>query len=361
MLVAYVSGHGWGHSTRTAEVLRALRLLEPSLPLSIVTSAPEALYRESIPGPFTYRNLVCDVGLAQQGALTIDEPGTLRRLRDFETRRGPLVAIETRWLKASGARLVLADIPPLAFEVAAEAGLPGVGLANFSWDWIYASFARREPAFEAPARRAADAYRKASLLLALPFAGDLSAFPRRQPIPLVARKPRVSKAEARRRLGLDGRPAVLVSFGGLGLPGFDVQVLGALREYSFLLGEECRPAAAPNVIACDRRRLGELGLLYQDLVGAVDVVLSKPGYGIVSDAIGAGSRLLYTDRGDFPEYPILVEEMDRYLPTAHVGNEDVTRGHLRPALTALLAQEPRPSLPTNGSQVAARQLLDLMS
>jgi L-arabinokinase len=343
MLVAYVSGHGWGHSTRTAEVLRALRVLEPSLPLGIVTSAPEALYRESIPGPFTFRNQVCDVGLAQRDALVIDEPGTLRRLRDFEARRVPLAAIEARWLRQSGARLVLADIPPLAFEVAAEAGVPAVGLANFSWDWIYACFARRQPAFEAAAIRAADAYRKAHLLLELPFAGDLSAFPRRQQIPLVARRPEVPGAEARRRLGLDSRPAVLVSFGGLGLPGFNARVLGTLGEYNFLLGEECPPAAVPNVVVCDRPRLSELGLRYHDLVGAVDVVLSKPGYGIVSDTIAAGKRLLYTERGDFPEYPILVEEMQQYLPTAHVSNEDVTRGRLGPALRALLAQGPRPS------------------
>ena len=51
------------------------------------------------------------------------------------------------------------------------------------------------------------------------------------------------------------------------------------------------------------------GLEYVDLVGAADVVVTKPGYGIVSDAIAAGTRMIYTDRGDFPEYPILVREM----------------------------------------------------
>ena len=48
--------------------------------------------------------------------------------------------------------------------------------------------------------------------------------------------------------------------------------------------------------------LKEAGLEYPDLVGASDVVVSKPGDGIVSDCIGARTRLVDTDRGDFPEY-----------------------------------------------------------
>ena len=44
------------------------------------------------------------------------------------------------------------------------------------------------------------------------------------------------------------------------------------------------------------------------------MVLTKPGYGIVSDCIGCSTRIVYTDRGDFPEYPVMVAEMPRYVP-----------------------------------------------
>ncbi len=360
MIVVYVSGHGFGHATRTAEVLRVLRKLAPQVELAVVSGAPEALFREAIPGAFAYRSMACDVGLAQESALVIDEAGTLARWRDFEARRAGLVASEARWLGDAGAELVLADLPPLAFEAAAAADLPSVGLANFSWDWVYAHLARRHSAFSEPARQAALAYRTAQLLLQLPFAGDLAAFPRRERVPLVARRPQVPKPEARRRLGLDGRPAVLLSFGGLGLPGFEARALAALADYVFLLGDECPEATAPNITTFDRQRLRRLDLRYEDVVGASDVVLTKPGYGIVSDAIGAGTRLLYTERGDFPEYPVLVEEMVRYLPAAHVSNDDLTHGRLGPSLAAVLAQSERPAPRADGAQVAARRLIELL-
>jgi hypothetical protein len=55
MIVAYVSGHGFGHATRVGEVLREVREREPGIPLAVVTSGPEALYQEAIAGAFDFR------------------------------------------------------------------------------------------------------------------------------------------------------------------------------------------------------------------------------------------------------------------------------------------------------------------
>ena len=92
-----------------------------------------------------------------------------------------------------------------------------------------------------------------------------------------------------------------------------------------------------------------------DLVGAADVVVSKPGYGIVTDCIGAATRLVYTDRGDFPEYEILVAGMPRYLPCAYVSNDDLRAGRLAGALGACARSTSRPPR-TDGANVAAGRI-----
>jgi L-arabinokinase len=357
VIVAYVSGHGYGHATRTAEVLRALRALSPELALAVVSAAPEWLFRRAIPGPLAFRSLECDVGLVQQNALVIDESATAESWRRFASTWDALAEREADWLRASGARLVLGDIPPLAFEAARRAGLPSVALANFSWDWVYRHLARREPGLAAAADACAEAYGGCGLLLRLPFAGDLSAFPSVEDVPLVVRRPGVSRAEARRRLGLgDDRPLVLLSFGGIGLPDFEPSVLDALSGYRFVsVGRAVTGSGALEAIASTA--LDAAGLGYQDLVGAADVVVTKPGYGIVSDAIGARTRLVYTDRGDFPEYPILVREMPLYLPIAYVSNFDLLAGRLSSALEAVrLLSWPAPQQ-TTGADVCAARLL----
>jgi hypothetical protein len=346
VLAVYVSGHGFGHATRTAEVLSAVRALRPDLAITVVTAAPAFLF-DGLGA--TVRPLPTDVGLAQQGALVIDLDTTETACVAFDARWPALVQEEAAWLRACGALLVLADIPPLAFAAAHAAGIPGVGCANFSWDWIYGGVARGRKALLDASAQAADAYGRAELLLELPFAGDFSAFPHRQRIPMVARRPRVARDEVRRRLGLEGtQPVVLLSFGGLGLPGFDRGALEPLAaRFRFL--DACELAAD---------RLRALGLAYPDVVGASDVIVTKPGYGIVTDAIAAGARLVYTDRGAFPEYDVMVREMAGYLPTEYVSGDDLRAGRLTAALDDVLARAPVAPPPTNGAAVAAAAIVD---
>jgi hypothetical protein len=356
-LVAYVSGHGFGHSVRTATVLAAVRALDPGLRIAVVTAGPEMVFRQALGSDLVFRAERADVGLVQKGALVIDIGATGAECEAFDREMPARVEGEAAWLRDVGARLVLGDIPPLAFVAAAKAGVPGVGMSNFSWDWIYRHLARQEPRLSAAADAAARAYAEATILLQLPFAGDLAAFPRRKEVPLVVRRPAVTRPEGRRRLGLGIAPAVLLSFGGLGLPGLEFSVLSKLRSFQFL-SEPTGSDAPPNVRVISLAELAAHGMTYLDLVAAADVVVTKPGYGIVTDAIACRTRMVYTERGDFPEYPILVEEMTRWLPAVHVSNADLLGGRLRPALDAVLAA-PFPDPPRmDGAAEAARALLE---
>jgi hypothetical protein len=351
MLVAYATAHGYGHMTRLCEVLRAVRARAPSLPITFVGTLPEELVRHTVQGQITVRPSATDVGLVQKDALSIDERATAERCRIFEATWAERVSAEEAFLRQSGARLVLADIPPLPFEAAARAGVTAVGLGNFSWDWIYRHLSSRQPSLAASTVRAARAYGRATLMLELPYTGDLSAFYARERIGFVARRPRVDREEARRRLGLglETRPAILISFGGIGLPGLTPAVLSREDGLRFLYPEELEAG-----------RLQALGLYYPDVIGAVDAVVTKPGYGIVTDAIGAGTPIVYTERGDFPEYPILVAEMPRHLACVHVGNDDLRHGRIGEAIRQVLSMKMPPPPPLDGAERAASRLLALL-
>jgi hypothetical protein len=360
LLAVYVSGHGYGHATRTAEVLRAVRGRAPDLPIRVATSAPPMLFEGEVRPPLVVRRLECDVGLVQKDALAIDAAGTADRWRSFRAGWDRLVAGEARRLREEGAVAVLGDIPPLTGVVAAEAGLPSLALGNFSWDWIYAHLGRSEPALLEAAAFCREAYGRVDLLLRLPFAGDLGAFPRVEDVPLVARRPRMSRTEARHLLGLDDSPAVLLSFGGLGVGSFAAGAFGGVSGWQLLLtGPTAEAPASPNLRRLGAADLDARGLGYPDLVGAVDVVVTKPGYGIVSDCIAAGTRLVYTDRGDFPEYPILVAGMAEHLPVAFVSNDDVRAGRIREAVEAVLSREVPPPPDLAGAERAAARILDV--
>jgi hypothetical protein len=361
LLAVYVSGHGYGHATRTAEVLRAVRQLSPDLPILVATAAPGSLFEGEVAPPLVVRRLECDVGLAQKDALAIDTTATAERWRSFHEGWDRLVADEAERLREEGARLVLGDIPPLMGVVAAEAGLPSIALGNFSWDWIYAHLGRSEPRLQEAATFCREAYGRVDLLLRLPFAGDLSAFSRLEDVPLVARRPRVRRTAARRRLGLNDSPAVLLSFGGLGLSGVVGGTFTGLSDWQLIFtGPTAEAMASPDLRAVGAAELEACGLGYPDLVGAVDVVVTKPGYGIVSDCIASGTRIVYTDRGEFPEYPILVAGMAEHLPVAFVSNDDVRAGRIREAVESVLSRELPAPPDLTGAERAATRILDFV-
>ena len=102
------------------------------------------------------------------------------------------------------------------------------------------------------------------------------------------------------------------------------------------------------------------GLTYPDVVAAADVVVSKPGYGIVSECIANHTPLLYTSRGRFIEYDLFVAEMPRVLKCRHISQEDLFAGKWTEAIEELLQQSPPPERArVDGAAVAADEILAL--
>jgi L-arabinokinase len=97
---------------------------------------------------------------------------------------------------------------------------------------------------------------------------------------------------------------------------------------------------------------------FSDVLASVDSVVSKPGYGILSDCVVNGKPLVYADRENFMEYPILVEAIRRYLRHRHIPAARLYGGDLREALEAVRwSPDPPETCPTGGALVAARHLL----
>lgn len=352
----YISGHGLGHAGRSCQIINTMRKRHPEVAVEVVSDAHAWFFEGFLDSSVPVRRQRLDIGVLQHDSLHMDEAQTLAAYRNFLPERDILVASEAASLRASQISLVVADIPPLVFSAAHAAGLTAVGVANFTWDWIYADLIARYGGYADVLDSVTQDYRKASAFLRLPFFG---AFPAGIPVenlPLVARRSGLSRSEARRRLGVAaGQRVALISFGGFGLQHFDFSPLGALQDWVFL-SETGLAAPLANL-----RAIPPGGVLsYPELVAAADVVVTKPGYGIVSEAIAHGTAVLYTSRGAFREQAVLVEGLKRYTRCREISNEDLLAGHWREALDTLLQQPfPADTLNCHGDQVAADRLAEL--
>jgi L-arabinokinase len=354
----YITGHGFGHATRMAAVASALAQETPGLEISLISTTPEWLFRLNLCCDFRLRSRALDIGVVQLDSLRLDPAATLLAYARFLEVQPTTVREEAEILRQDGVDLIVADIPPAAFLVAEQAGLPAVGISNFSWDWIYADYVRSLPEHAPLLTQIREAYGRADLFLRLPFHGDCEAFRRIRDIPMIARPARRSREEVRRMLGLDGsRPVILLSFGGFEILGIDFDRVEALSEYCFLTTQPLpRPLRNVRLLTLDD------GLRYEELVAQADAVITKPGYGIVSDCLANRTPVLYTDRGEFAEYGALVAGLERFGVAAFIENRDLLAGNWRGSLDALL-RLPRTwcDLPANGAEVAAGILREYLS
>ncbi len=344
----YISGHGFGHASRSIEIINALIERRHGLRVVIRSSVAPWLVERTAARGVSLSPAEVDTGVVQIDSLNRDARASIAQAEAFMSTFAQRVATEVEFLRANDVALTIADLPALGIAAGRAAGLPSIASGNFTWDWIYAHY----PDGDGVARQIADVYRDATFTLRMPMWGGFETMPGVRDIPFVARRSRRDADEVRNALRIPrNKRIVLMSFGGYGLAGVDTAALQSMNGYHVL---------APGMI--DERAMYDGGYRYEDLVRAVDVVATKPGYGIISECIANDAALLYTSRGDFREYQVLVDAMPKYLRAAFIDHGDLFAGRWQPHLDALLDQPAPPIAPAvNGADVAADILLQTLS
>lgn len=358
--VFYVSGHGYGHASRQIEILRALHAVRPDVRIVVRTQAPRWLFERGLDFHFRFEPLETDTGVVQLDSLTVDVGASIARADAFHGSLPHRAAVEAARLTDGRADLVVGDVPPLACAAAARAGIPAIVIGNFTWDWIYAGYP--ETAVQAPdlVRALRRAYATAAAAWRLPLHGGFDAFDEVVDVPLVARRSIRDPGDIRRQLGLPSdRVLALCAFGRYGVGAIDWSRVARLDGYQVVFTASPHAAGGPGGDAfttIDEAGLARQGLGYEDIVAAVDVVVTKPGYGIIAECAANDTAMLYTSRGRFPEHDVLVAGLPALVRAERIGHEPLFAGRWQDHLDRLLAQ-PRPVPPVaDGAQVVAGAL-----
>lgn len=367
VLVAYISGHGYGHYTRSAAVLDGL---PAEVVIHVRTALPALRLARRNPRFASVTKVDVGPGVAQRGPLGIDVAATREALRGHVACFERLCDEEARFLEEVDATLVYGDVPPLAFAAAARAGVPSVGLSNFTWSWIYDGYAQAN-ALAGGAARLAAAEAQATCFLELEGGGGLEVFAKREVIAPVALPVRRSLEEVRARLGWerdDRRPLVLVSFGGFGAELRVAEAAARNPELRLLLvGAPLDAGSSPgnvrSIMPAEPDGLDdpERAPTHPELVAAADCVIGKPGYGTVAECLRRPTAFVHVPRGDFREAAPLTALLRRWLPSAPLRLDELHAGRWTDAVhQALASRPPEAAPPLDGATQAAARISTLL-
>lgn len=349
-----ISGHGFGHAAQLIPVLNELGRRVPGLTAHLRTTVPGWFFQARLAIPWTRSEAEQDIGCAQDGPLRIDVPATWAEHRRLHAMWEKRVSEEARAIQSHKPSLLLADIPYLAIQAGARARVRVVGLSSLSWDCILEPFlTTREPERsdqQKIIRQIEQAYGFAGLMIRPAPGIPLKAFSRIVDVGPIAQ---VTPPERERlRRVLKAAPAdriVLVAFGGVPLNALPFQQMEDLAPYRFLVSQPAPPAAKRATA------FASLPFSFRALLASADLIMTKPGYSTIVEAVAHGIPVVYVRRYNFADEACLVEYLHRYGRGVELAVADFLAGRWRDALDAggRLAPPTQEAPPPTGAPEAA--------
>ncbi|EMJ99179.1 MULTISPECIES: hypothetical protein [unclassified Leptospira] len=324
---AFVSGHGFGHISRSLEAIIRILLQNPEWTATIHSPRGEeftsSLDLSGIWGKvrprIQFRKTRSDVGIVQKDSLGMDLDSTESEILEFKKNKESLLQSETEVIKREKPDIIWSDSSSFPFLISYDLKIPSLFLGNFTWDYIYSYY--KSSIFQKYSEELKTEYALCDLGLVLPLSCPVTSIHSTKNIGLLGRKPNLTKEEARKYYGFEeGIEYYLFSFGAYGIDSsqFDWREWDPSKRRIVIGGIEWKIEAKNN-----------LGIVtiphchYPDLLRASDFVLTKPGYGILSESYFAETPILYTDRGNFPEYKYLVEALQSHYRSSYISQKDL--------------------------------------
>lgn len=324
-----ISSHGFGHLAQAAPVLNALAERLPTLRLTIRSGLTIENLRTRLTHDFTHIAAASDFGYLMHDAIRVDLAATATAYRTLHADWAMQVAGESAFLSSLQPDLVLSDVAYLPLAGAAQAGIPSLAMSSLNWADLFAHYFPAEPWAKPIHDQMLAAYNSAEHFLRLTPGMPMADLQRVHPIRPVAALGRDCRLSLREQIGSPaGERLVLIAFGGFSkrLP---IERWPAVEGVRWLVHE------AWQLEHASATAFEPLGRPFTDLLRSVDAVITKPGYGLFSEAGCNGTPVLYVRREDWPEQDCLIDWLGAQGRCREVGDADLVAGRLEAPLDAL--------------------------
>ncbi len=321
-----VSSHGWGHGARQRELIRVYKLKYPDTHITVASDIPLWFWEGS---------KIDSILPGSPSPIVVEKDGDI----DLETTRAHFhcfVGNSSSYLKTETQRqsllkpdLVISDIDPLPVKAAGINSIPALGISNFTWDWIIKEMF---PDMGYEAAMVADMYHHGTYLK-LPMSPDHSPFRSTIDVPLLRGGPPGNPDKAK-----DLLPAGNICLVALREipPGIKLSVPDNFNAVS------CLPEPVHRICYnITPSELADAGATFADLVATCDVLLTKPGYGIISQILTMGKKAVLLTGRRFPEEKYLLDALESRSGISLINTNSSSAAHLEiPTMEELKDKSP---------------------
>ncbi|WP_207540785.1 hypothetical protein [Sabulicella rubraurantiaca] len=301
-----ISAHGRGHLAQTAAIVAGLRASKPGLQVLARSGLPRSLVEARL-GPLAdFLPSQTDHGLIMSPGLQVDLTRTRFYYQELHADLARHITKLASQVTALKIDLVVSNAGYVALEAASAARVPSCLVCSLSWDELLLALFPHDDGLSAIIDDIAKGYGRADLCFRLAP---------RMPMPAVRGVDLTAALGTRgknvRRALLDYLPSQTASVVLLAFGDWDVARPPALETRSetlFLVPHRWRSAPG-HVMGVE-----DLPFTFRDLLASADLVVSKSGYGIVTELALDGKASLLLERPGWPEEPHLLNWLSRHAP-----------------------------------------------
>jgi hypothetical protein len=327
-----ISGHGFGHAAQIVPVLNELGRRIPSLKALLRTTVPSWLFQDRLQVPWDISACEQDIGCIQLGPLHIDVEGTWDAYDRFHTTWAERVSQEADAIERHSPDLILSDISYLAIEAGARANIPVVGLSSLCWDQVLIHLHNETPPEAAPIiEQIEHAYSLANVMIRVAPAIPMPAFRRTIDVGPIAARMEPNHQGVCHALGASSNERLVgIAFGGIPLTSLPWDRIETMTGYRFIIPGPVPPHVQRVVSS------GTLPFGFQTIMASCDMLITKPGYGTIVEAVASGTPVIYVRRYNFVDEDSLVRYLHRYGRGLELSVEDFLNGRWEQTMEAIM-------------------------
>ena len=347
-----ISGHGFGHAAQVVPILNELGRRVPRLTALLRTTVPASFFKDRLRIPWSLQAVPQDVGCVQLGPLDIDVAATWEAHEQFHAAWDSRLEAEISKMRAVRPAVILADTPYLAVSAGREAGIPTIVTANLTWHEILTALEQTTVHHQPLLQSIREAYGKADMALRIAPGLPLTGIRKVVDIGPIAEPAPSERENLRSRLGMKASERlVLVGFGGVPLGALPWDEMEHMGGYQFLV-DGLLPPDSSHI-----HSWSTLPCSFKTALASVDVVMTKPGYGTILEAVALRLPVVYVRRYNFADEAPLLEYLQTYGQGRELSRGDFVSGQWRTALDEALTGCPKREPPALSGPADAAEAL----
>ena len=270
-ILYYITDHGLGHATRSVALIRELE--KHDIKLVIRNNDAHNFLKKSLPKIkiITGQTDLIPI-MDKENATMINYSKTKKNIRNWIKTLPAIIDRESQIIKKEKPNLIMSDISISPILAARKNNIKSIAISNFIWNETLDMPLKDQNILK-------DGYSQADLIMKLPFGSPID-LQNKKNFGLLVRKLTEKKSVIRKNMGIKkNEKLVTISLGGL-------------SNYSFTPANNIKILDISNYK--NSNNLKKINFIEgQNIINASDLVITKCGYGFISECLAYGTKFRY--------------------------------------------------------------------